>query len=59
MSNFTDYENDEDDNSYKSDLDKWNESDSQSAGYCPTCGSKIRQSTYSDYCMCGDSDQAY
>lgn len=30
-----------------------------SCGTCPRCGSKIYQSTYADFCKCGDSDQGY
>ena len=31
----------------------------QSAGTCPVCGSLIFQSTYADFCMCGEQDQSY
>jgi uncharacterized Zn finger protein (UPF0148 family) len=29
------------------------------AGTCPRCGSPIYQSTYNDWCECGESDQSY
>jgi hypothetical protein len=43
------------------EVDSWDEENStgQSAGTCPDCGSKIWQSTYADYCMCGNQDYAY
>lgn len=36
-----------------------NKSTGQHAGVCKNCGSKIFQSTFSDYCMCGENDQSY
>jgi hypothetical protein len=40
---------------------KWESEHStgQSAGVCKNCGSKIFQSTYTDFCMCGENDTAY
>lgn len=29
------------------------------SGICPNCGHPIQQSTYTDYCPCGHSDQSY
>jgi len=29
------------------------------AGYCPKCGQPIYQSTYADWCECGESDYSY
>lgn len=48
-------------NKFESETDKWNSENStgQSCGVCPNCGSKIYQSTYADYCMCGEQDQSY
>jgi hypothetical protein len=44
---------------YKTPLEKWNEMSNQSCGTCPKCGSKIYQSTYADCCMCGEQDYSY
>lgn len=44
---------------YKNPLEEWNERGGQYAGICPSCGGKIYQSTYADYCFCGDQDYAY
>lgn len=52
-------EDEEEDYEYKSPLEEWNEISSQSCGTCPSCGSKIYQSTYTDYCMCAEQDYAY
>jgi len=56
---------DEDEKDYKPKKDlatqEWDkEHDTgMSCGTCPRCGSKIYQSTYADFCKCGDSDQGY
>ena len=52
---------DEEDYEYKTPLEKWNENNStgQSCGTCPNCGSTIYQSTYADFCMCGEQDYSY
>jgi len=46
---------------YKSETEKWDEENNtgMSCGTCSRCGSKIYQSTYADFCKCGDSDQGY
>lgn len=62
MSEYIDDEDDDDSvNDFESDLDKWekNNSTGMSAGKCLNCGSTIYQSTFTDYCMCGESDFAY
>ena len=51
----------EDNKQFESEVDEWNNenSTSQSCGTCSTCGSKIYQSTYTDFCMCGEQDYSY
>lgn len=46
---------------YQSEMERWNAENNtgQSAGTCPNCGSKIYQSTYADFCMCGEQDFSY
>jgi hypothetical protein len=46
---------------YESKIDKWNRENntSLSCGTCPRCGSKIYQTTYTDFCECGEQDYAY
>lgn len=46
---------------YTSLVAKWNaENDTgYSCGTCPTCGSKIYQCTYADFCSCGEQFQSY
>lgn len=43
------------------DNEEWEQENDtgMSAGVCKVCGSKIFQSTYSDFCKCGASDQDY
>lgn len=49
------------DGEYESEVDEWNDKNStgQSCGICSSCGSNIYQSTYADYCKCGEQDYAY
>ena len=46
---------------YESEVDRWNAENNTglSAGTCPNCGSKIYQSTYADFCKCGEQDFSY
>jgi hypothetical protein len=46
---------------YETETEKWNRENNtgMNCGTCPRCGSKIYQSTYADFCKCGDSDQGY
>jgi hypothetical protein len=46
---------------YESDLDRWNRENNTgySCGTCPSCGSIIYQSTYADFCKCGEQDYGY
>lgn len=55
MAEDTEYEEEK----YKTPLEEWNEKSNQSCGICPKCGSKIYQSTYTDYCLCGEQDYSY
>jgi len=50
-----------DDYPFESEVDKWNRENNtgMSSGVCPNCGSKIYQSTYADFCKCGEQDQGY
>lgn len=50
-----------DNKEFDSEVEKWNNENStgQSAGTCPKCGSIIYQTTYVDFCMCGEQDYAY
>ena len=52
---------DEDDDKYLTPTEQWDKDNNTGmcAGTCPNCGSKIYQSTYADFCKCGDQDQAY
>ena len=49
------------DDEIKTEVKEWNENNStgQSCGTCSNCGSKIYQSTYADFCMCGEQDTSY
>ena len=51
----------DDEPSDETELEKWNKENSigQAAGICPKCGSIIFQSTYADFCMCGEQDYSY
>ena len=46
---------------YESELDRWNRENNTgySCGTCPSCGSIIYQSTYADFCKCGEQDYGY
>ena len=52
---------DDENDSIESSKEQWErEHDTgMQAGVCPNCGSKIFQSTYTDNCMCGESDYCY
>jgi hypothetical protein len=43
------------------DTDDWNDRNDtgMSCGICPTCGSKVYQSTFADFCKCGEQDFSY
>jgi len=59
---FTDYEDDDyEPVDNRSELEKWNDENNtgQIAGFCQNCGSRIYQSTYSDFCKCGEQDFSY
>ncbi len=49
------------DNELKPEIKDWEikNNTGMSCGTCPNCGSTIYQSTYADFCMCGDSDAGY
>lgn len=61
MSNPFEDEEYEQEEKFESDVDRWNRENNtgQSAGTCPNCGSKIYQSTYADFCKCGEQDFSY
>jgi hypothetical protein len=51
----------DEDYKYESDTEIWDRENNTgtSAGLCPNCGSKIYQSTYADFCKCGEQDFSY
>lgn len=53
------WEDEEDEN--LTPLEQWERDNNtgMSAGICPNCGSKIFQSTYADFCKCGEQDYSY
>ena len=54
-------EENEESNEFESDVDRWNRENctGYECGVCPNCGGKIYQSTYADFCKCGEQDYSY